>query len=38
LQANRDRRIWDLAQGKNVSAQIDDSNVPPLPQTKQKRI
>ena len=24
---NRDRRIWDLAQGKAVPAKIDDSNV-----------
>ena len=37
LVANRDRRIWDLAQGRDVFAQIDDSNVPPLPQTKQSR-
>ncbi|GAA4439988.1 PVC-type heme-binding CxxCH protein [Bremerella cremea] len=35
--ANRDQRIWDLAQGKEVPAQVDDSNVPPLPMTKQSR-
>lgn len=32
--ANRDRRIWELAQGRLVAGQpIDDSNVPPLPPT-----
>ena len=30
--ANRDRRIWDIAQGKDVAAKVDDSNVPPLAQ------
>ena len=35
--ANRDKRIWDLAQGKKVPKEIDDSNVPPLPQTTQSR-
>ncbi|MDP7050521.1 MAG: GDSL-type esterase/lipase family protein, partial [Verrucomicrobiota bacterium] len=34
---NRDRRIWDLAQGKKVPAKIDDSNVPPLPTTTASR-
>ncbi len=34
---NRDRRIWDLARGRAVPAEIDDSNVPPLPQTIQSR-
>jgi len=34
---NRDRRIWDLAQGKAVPAKIDDSNVPPLPTTAASR-
>ncbi|MCH2379785.1 MAG: GDSL-type esterase/lipase family protein, partial [Pedosphaera sp.] len=34
---NRDRRIWDLAQGKTVPAKIDDSNVPPLPTTTESR-
>ncbi len=33
LVANRDQRIWDLAQaqGKPVPARVDDSNAPPLP-------
>jgi len=35
--ANRDRRIWDLAQGKPVPENVDDSNVPPLPPTKESR-
>lgn len=34
---NRDQRIWRLAQGKPVPAKPDDSNVPPLPQTKESR-
>jgi plastocyanin len=34
---NRDRRIWNLAQGKAVPAKIDDSNVPPLPTTAASR-
>ncbi|MEW6304016.1 MAG: PVC-type heme-binding CxxCH protein [Verrucomicrobiota bacterium] len=29
--ANRDRRAWDLAQGKAVTAKIDDSNTLDLP-------
>ena len=37
MTANRDRRIWDIAAGKQVPAKIDDSNVPPLPTTKQSR-
>jgi putative heme-binding domain-containing protein len=37
LVANRDRRIWDLAQGREVSDAIDDSNVPPLPEAQQSR-
>jgi putative heme-binding domain-containing protein len=37
MAANRDRRIWDIAQGKDVSGPIDDSNVPPLPQTTEAR-
>lgn len=37
LVANRDRRIWDLAQGKPVPEKIDDSNVPPLPVAQQSR-
>jgi putative heme-binding domain-containing protein len=35
--ANRDRRIWDIAQGKDVAAKVDDSNIPPLPKTIQTR-
>ncbi|MCH9022515.1 MAG: azurin [Planctomycetes bacterium] len=35
--ANRDQRIWDLARGKEVSATIDDSNVPPLPKGSEQR-
>lgn len=35
--ANRDQRIWDMVQGKPVLAQVDDSNVPPLPKTPQSR-
>ena len=35
--ANRDQRIWDLAQGKSVPDKIDDSNVPPLPRTQESR-
>jgi len=35
--ANRDRRTWALAQGKSVPAMVDDSNVPPLPDTLQSR-
>ncbi len=37
MTANRDRRIWDLAQDKPVQGPIDDSNLPPLPETKQSR-
>ncbi|MEE3181561.1 MAG: GDSL-type esterase/lipase family protein, partial [Planctomycetota bacterium] len=35
--SNRDKRIWNLARGKKVPEKIDDSNVPPLPQTTQSR-
>ncbi|HYF36823.1 MAG TPA: PVC-type heme-binding CxxCH protein, partial [Prosthecobacter sp.] len=28
--ANRDQRIWDIAQGKKVPEKVDDSNVPPF--------
>ena len=28
MTANRDRRIWDLAAGREVAAQVDDSNAP----------
>lgn len=37
MTANRDQRIWDLAQGKQVVTKIDDSNLPPMPETKQSR-
>ena len=35
--ANRDRRIWDIAQGKQIPPQVDDSHVPPLPPADQSR-
>lgn len=35
--ANRDQRIWDLAAGKQVTEDVDDSNVPQLPLTAQTR-
>jgi len=35
--ANRDQRIWDIAQGNPVPETVDDSNVPPLPETIQSR-
>lgn len=35
--ANRDQRIWDIAQGKAVPQTADDSNVPPLPPANQSR-
>jgi len=36
--ANRDQRIWDLAKGKTFSGKpVDDSNVPPMPATKESR-
>jgi putative heme-binding domain-containing protein len=34
---NRDRRIWDLAAGRPVSAEIDDSNLPSLPAVNETR-
>lgn len=34
MTANRDRRIWDLAQGKDVSGPIDDSNTLPFIEPK----
>lgn len=37
MASNRDRRIWDLAQGKDVPTVVDDSNMPSLPKTKQSR-
>ena len=35
--ANREKRIWKLAQGQAVPDKVDDSNVPPLPKSKQSR-
>lgn len=35
--ANRDRRIWDIAQGKPTLSVPIDSNVPPLPPALQSR-
>ena len=37
MTANRDQRIWDLAAGKTVTKEVDDSNVPEMPETKQSR-
>lgn len=37
LVANRDQRIWDLAQGKPVPPVVDDSNLPPLPKVDESR-
>ncbi|MDF1842005.1 MAG: GDSL-type esterase/lipase family protein [Rubripirellula sp.] len=37
MSANRDQRIWSLAKGEKVPDQIDDSNVPQMPETKQSR-
>ena len=37
LVANREKRLWDLAKGKRVSDEIDDSNLPTMPETKQSR-
>ncbi len=35
--ANRDQRSWDIAGGKPVPEKVDDSNLPPLPDTKEAR-
>ncbi|MBM81021.1 MAG: hypothetical protein CMJ78_10565 [Planctomycetaceae bacterium] len=36
--SNRDQRIWKAAENREIlEPTIDDSNVPPLPQTKQSR-
>ena len=35
--ANRDQRSWDLANGKPVPDEVDDSNLPLLPDTKESR-
>ena len=37
MTANRDQRIWDIADGAEVSESIDDSNVPPLPEAQESR-
>ncbi len=37
MTTNRDARTWALAQGKKVPPKVDDSNVPPLPETKENR-
>lgn len=34
---NRDARIWQIAQGKSTSIEIDDTNVPPLPPSQESR-
>ena len=31
--ANRDRKIWDIAQGKTTDPVVDDSNLKPVPET-----
>lgn len=35
--ANRDQQVWQLAQDATVSAPVDDSNVPELPQALESR-
>lgn len=35
--SNREQRAWDQASGKAVPAVVDDSNLPPLPETKESR-
>ncbi|MEE3033298.1 MAG: PVC-type heme-binding CxxCH protein, partial [Planctomycetota bacterium] len=35
--ANRDQRIWEIAQGKTTEIRINDSNVPALPMVAQSR-
>jgi putative heme-binding domain-containing protein len=35
--ANRDERIWAIAQGKPVPAKVDDSNVAPMPPAQESR-
>ena len=37
MASNRDERIWALARGEQVSNKVDDSNVPPLPPSKESR-
>jgi len=31
--ANRDRKVWDIAQGKTTDLTVDDSNLKPVPET-----
>ena len=35
--ANRDAHIWKMARGESVPAEVNDSNVPRLPEAKQSR-
>lgn len=36
--ANRDQRIWDIAKGGDFTGKpVDDSNVPPMPPTKESK-
>ena len=35
--ANRDARSWKIAAGEEVPEKVDDSNLPPLPETKESR-
>ncbi len=37
MTANRDQRSWDLSTGKSVLNQVDDSNVPVMPDSKEGR-
>ena len=37
MTSNREKAIWDLANGKPVPEKIDDSNLPVMPDTKQSR-
>ncbi|MFT4555669.1 MAG: putative heme-binding domain-containing protein [Planctomycetaceae bacterium] len=37
MTSNRDRQVWDIAEGKKAAAKVDDSNVPPLPETTESR-
>lgn len=35
--SNRDQRSWAIAAGQDVPEDVDDSNLPPLPETKESR-
>lgn len=36
--ANRDQRIWEIAEGKSFAGKpVDDGNVPPMPETKESK-